>query len=323
MNRRLKNKINADKPPLMNTSIYIIASVFAAYTLWHSLRPELNWVAVCIFAAATLSQLLAAMLRIGSYGRMHIVYSSGGAALIVATLINPSTAQMLYIGTAILFITSFLYRSVIPAIYTSVAVLVLAAIMVASLMDAYLVVTVIVTALVVKIALNKSQQGLYLQSRTDPLTGLPNRLALMEELHAHIGQANEHSSLALLFLDLNSFKEINDSAGHLVGDLLLKAVSKRLLSIMGEHKKLARFGGDEFVILIKNPGNADDIESLMRSIAAAIEVPFVIEDQHYCISACLGLATYPFDAKDTDSLIDISDKAMLSAKRSCKPISQH
>jgi diguanylate cyclase (GGDEF)-like protein len=149
----------------------------------------------------------------------------------------------------------------------------------------------------------------------DTLTDLPNRILLQDRLHQAIAIASRNSTVAgVLFLDLDNFKEINDSSGHAFGDKVLQSVVNRLLTCVRASDTVSRLGGDEFVILlseIKQPGDAG---VKAGKILTAINAPFVIDSHKVHITASIGVATYPNDSKDPEDLIKKADKAMYKAK---------
>ncbi len=149
----------------------------------------------------------------------------------------------------------------------------------------------------------------------DTLTDLPNRILLQDRLHQAIALASRNNTLVgVLFLDLDKFKEINDSRGHAFGDKMLQSVVNRLLTCVRASDTVSRLGGDEFVILlseIKQPGDAG---VKAGKILTAINAPFVIDSHKVHVTASIGVATYPNDSKDPEDLIKKADKAMYKAK---------
>ena len=149
----------------------------------------------------------------------------------------------------------------------------------------------------------------------DTLTDLPNRILLQDRLHQAIALASRNNTLVgVLFLDLDNFKEINDSVGHAFGDKVLQSVVNSLLTCVRASDTVSRLGGDEFVILlseIKQPGDAG---VKAGKILTAISAPFVIDSHKVHITASIGVATYPNDSKDPEDLIKKADKAMYKAK---------
>jgi diguanylate cyclase (GGDEF)-like protein/PAS domain S-box-containing protein len=156
------------------------------------------------------------------------------------------------------------------------------------------------------------------QAHHDPLTGLPNRQYFNERLRAAVQTADRSGqSLALLFLDLDLFKEINDSMGHATGDRLLVEVARRLQAcVTPESSFVARLGGDEFVVLLGDMSDKAQIDALCRAILDRITEPYRLGGDPLRISASLGVALYPQDAEDAEALMRHVDMAMYVAKDS-------
>lgn len=150
----------------------------------------------------------------------------------------------------------------------------------------------------------------------DSLTGLPNRALLAQHTQRDIEQEREcHGSLAVLFLDLDHFKNVNDSLGHRIGDILLVAVSKRLLGLVRKQDTVSRLGGDEFLILL--PGNSvEEAEHAAIQILTIMAQPFQIEQYELITTSSIGIAIFPADGDNFDTLYQRADAAMYSAKRS-------
>lgn len=157
------------------------------------------------------------------------------------------------------------------------------------------------------------QQVEYLATR-DPLTELANRYLFTDELVSHIAQHKGNTSLALLCIDLDRFKTINDSLGHQVGDRLLSLVSERLSSCIDENILLARLGGDEFILMMKNPQNLEAVTSLAQTINLAISQPYELDHYRLNTSCSIGISMYPQDSIESDILLRNADTAMFSAK---------
>ncbi|MBC7682572.1 MAG: diguanylate cyclase [Ferruginibacter sp.] len=153
----------------------------------------------------------------------------------------------------------------------------------------------------------------------DPLTDLPNRQLLTERLGQLIIQsAREPRKLALLFLDLDQFKHINDTLGHQVGDELLVEIAHRLRDLVRQNDTVARLGGDEFIILLDNPLNQDDVAHIAARIVATIQAPMVLCGQQVQVGASVGIALHPSGGNTAAELIRSADNAMYEAKRSGK-----
>ncbi|TXH46657.1 MAG: EAL domain-containing protein [Burkholderiaceae bacterium] len=153
----------------------------------------------------------------------------------------------------------------------------------------------------------------------DALTGLPNRMSFMEQLQQHMVAAEaEGTRLALLFIDLDHFKRVNDSLGHLVGDTLLRTVAARILASLRATDVVARFGGDEFMVLLhggpSREQQRDDVDEVARKLLAAIEVPVNAEGRPISVTPSIGVAFFPGDAGTPDELIKNADSAMYLAK---------
>jgi diguanylate cyclase (GGDEF)-like protein len=150
----------------------------------------------------------------------------------------------------------------------------------------------------------------------DPLTGLANRLLLQERLeHATHRAKRSHTNAAILFIDLDRFKHVNDTHGHLVGDRLLIAVAQRLSSLIRPGDTLARFSGDEFVVLCEDMRDASDVEILARRIDTAFDQPFVLGAAELTVAASIGVAFSGRGEDVSNRLLAKADMAMYQAKR--------
>jgi len=150
------------------------------------------------------------------------------------------------------------------------------------------------------------------QARTDDLTGLPNRRHLFLQMQEVIEGARAHGgSFALLLIDLDRFKEINDTLGHYAGDLLLQQFGPRLQSVLRGGETLARLGGDEFALILRD---ADASETLAKRIDGALHEPFQLQGTSIAVRASIGIAVFPGDADDADGLLQRADVAMYQAK---------
>jgi diguanylate cyclase (GGDEF)-like protein/PAS domain S-box-containing protein len=150
----------------------------------------------------------------------------------------------------------------------------------------------------------------------DALTGLPNRSLLSSRTKVAIAQARRHSGhLALLFLDLDRFKRINDSLGHAIGDKLLKLVAERLQQVVREADTVSRHGGDEFLVLLNEVSEPEAAARVAEKIMRAIAQPYVVDDHELVTGASVGIAIYPDDGRDMGELLRNADAAMYSAKQ--------
>lgn len=149
----------------------------------------------------------------------------------------------------------------------------------------------------------------------DRLTGLPNRTLLGEKLNLALQNAHRRGSLfALMFLDLDHFKIVNDTLGHAIGDRLLQAVVKRLSSCLREGDTIARWGGDEFIILLPNISRAKDAAAIAQRILEVLQGDFDLEGNKVAIGSSIGIAIYPEDGDDSDILMKKADGALYRAK---------
>ena len=149
----------------------------------------------------------------------------------------------------------------------------------------------------------------------DPLTGLPNRLSLLSRLEQALPEARRyHWNLGLFFIDLDRFKVINDTLGHLVGDQLLMEVAGRLAATVRESDTVARLGGDEFVILLPDVGDAADAAAVAGKIIDALAEPIRVEGHELHTSPSIGISLYPLDGDEAETIMRNADTAMYHAK---------
>jgi diguanylate cyclase (GGDEF)-like protein/PAS domain S-box-containing protein len=149
----------------------------------------------------------------------------------------------------------------------------------------------------------------------DVLTGLPNRLLFNDRLERAIEAARRHRvSLAVFFLDLDRFKQVNDSLGHAAGDQVLRSVAARLVRAVRAADTVSRRGGDEFVVLLSEVTGMGDAVRSSNKLLAAIAAPQRIDGSELTVTASLGIAVYPGDGADSESLLATADAAMLRAK---------
>ena len=153
----------------------------------------------------------------------------------------------------------------------------------------------------------------------DGLTGLPNRMLLQDRLEQAIAGADRlDQKFALLFIDLDGFKTINDEAGHAVGDEVLKIVGQRLLAVIRGMDTAARLGGDEFVVILTDIGNADNAARVAQKVIDLLSQPCLVGDLSLPLSASIGVSLYPSGEYGADELLRSADEAMYQAKRSGK-----
>lgn len=167
--------------------------------------------------------------------------------------------------------------------------------------------------------LRDSQTRLYYLANHDPLTGLPNRQLFQEKLQQSIKwAASESRMVALLFIDLDGFKLVNDSFGHSVGDQLLKSVAKRLIASLRASDTVARLGGDEFTVILTTVPGQSEVERVAQKMIDTLALPYSFDGQLVQVSASVGIALYPTHYDTTERLLQGADDAMYQAKAAGK-----
>ncbi len=150
----------------------------------------------------------------------------------------------------------------------------------------------------------------------DHLTGLPNLRCFNEQLNHSINMANRTEKIfSIMFLDLDSFKMINDTMGHNIGDELLKQVARRLVNTLRKSDIVARIGGDEFIVMIENIKDENEIKIVADKILECFTHPFLLNNQEFFVTTSIGIAVYPTDGNDADKLMKNADIAMYRAKQ--------
>jgi diguanylate cyclase (GGDEF)-like protein len=161
----------------------------------------------------------------------------------------------------------------------------------------------------------QAEEAVKFMAMHDALTGLPNRLMFNERLARAIAQARRHGrTLAVLFVDLDRFKIINDTLGHDAGDALLKEAAQRLTDNLRAEDSVARLGGDEFVILLAEVSDPLYVGNVSRKLIDTLAAPFTIAGREYCITASIGVSAFPADGTDPPTLLKNADIAMYRAK---------
>ncbi len=162
----------------------------------------------------------------------------------------------------------------------------------------------------------KAEETVWRHANLDPLTGLPNRRRFRERLEEEIQRATRAGEMfGLIFVDLDRFKDINDSLGHHSGDLLLKEAAARVVAAVRKDDVVARLGGDEFTVLAINLADGIVLQRAAQRIVAALSAPFVLGDETCFVSASVGVTIFPRDARNADDLLRGADMAMYEAKR--------
>ena len=161
-----------------------------------------------------------------------------------------------------------------------------------------------------------ARSHIYHLAHHDALTGLLNRMAFMERLETLMasGRARDAEG-ALLFIDLDQFKRVNDSLGHLAGDVLLQTLAQRLRQLLRASDQVARFGGDEFLVLLPGPQPLADVQEVAQKILTAFAVPLLLEGRPISVTPSIGIALYPLHASSPSDLIRCADAAMYLAKQ--------
>lgn len=162
---------------------------------------------------------------------------------------------------------------------------------------------------------NEAEQKILHQAHYDALTNIPNRFLSLDRLSQLLRQAQRYQEqLAVMFIDLDDFKKVNDSLGHETGDKLLVEASKRFISVMRNQDTVGRLGGDEFIVLVKSLKDASDARVIAQNLMQQLQTPFLIDGHELLISASIGIAIYPSDGEDSSTLLRHSDIAMYRAK---------
>jgi diguanylate cyclase (GGDEF)-like protein len=153
----------------------------------------------------------------------------------------------------------------------------------------------------------------------DPLTGLPNRRLLMDRLSQAIVHAcRKKHAMAVMYLDLDDFKQINDTLGHAAGDMLLNRVATRLLASVRKEDTVARLGGDEFLIVLWELSHADGVHKPVSKVLHAVSQPYKIQGDSVNITVSAGVSIYPLHGEEGETLIKSADQALYEAKRAGK-----
>ena len=161
----------------------------------------------------------------------------------------------------------------------------------------------------------ESQARIRYLAHYDPLTGLPNRTLLADRMKSAIADAARYSfRFALLFVDLDRFKLVNDSLGHEIGDKLLKIVAERMHSSVRATDTVSRMGGDEFIVLLSQVPSAEVAARVAEKLIEAVSQPYKIEQHELVVTASIGISIYPDDGREAGSLMRSADASMYSAK---------
>ena len=160
-----------------------------------------------------------------------------------------------------------------------------------------------------------AQEQMEYQAYHDVLTDLPNRLLFRDRIGVALAHAKRHrTAAAVMFLDLDQFKIVNDSLGHTVGDGLLRAVGERLVASVRGHDTVARMGGDEFTILLSDVGGSSDAATVAQKLLESVSHPIVVDGHELFVTTSIGIALFPDDGTDAETLLKNADRAMYHAK---------
>lgn len=163
-----------------------------------------------------------------------------------------------------------------------------------------------------------NEQVLYL-AHHDPLTELPNRILFNDRINQAIAKANREKELiAVLYLDLDGFKLVNDTLGHDIGDALLQEAAKRIVACVRNSDTVARMGGDEFTVILCNVKTPENIDRVAKKIVESISYPFDLNGQTCSVSVSIGISLYPKNGSTPAQLMKTADAAMYQAKQSGK-----
>ncbi|GAC1414301.1 MAG: hypothetical protein NVSMB66_7400 [Candidatus Doudnabacteria bacterium] len=162
----------------------------------------------------------------------------------------------------------------------------------------------------------KNEETIKHQAMHDTLTGVANRRLMFEELAIALASSKKNKDIfALSFIDLDHFKTINDTEGHSTADLLLQKVAIKLAGSVGSENTVARFGGDEFVLILKNLKNRDQVNKIVKKVLKTLQPSYNINNKEIHIKASMGVAIYPEHGKDIGHLLKSADEALYDAKK--------
>src|SRR5512142_235840 len=160
-----------------------------------------------------------------------------------------------------------------------------------------------------------AEKQLEYRAHYDALTDLPNRVLFRDRVVNGLAQAHRYPTrLAIMYLDLDQFKLVNDALGHSLGDQLLAAVARRLQGCLRASDTISRIGGDEFAVLINDCGTTDAVARIARKLLDSLNEPFRIEQHDLYVTASIGISLYPTDGNDAETLVKCADAAMYRAK---------
>ncbi|MCX7902695.1 MAG: GGDEF domain-containing protein, partial [Burkholderiaceae bacterium] len=293
-----------------------------------ALRHTCPWLARGLQATAAAAAAVAAVYALGLIGYSFAKFASSLLGPVPMLLALPAAflvwrrgdraAGYMLVGWGIYLIGVMVFTGVargwLPATFWALHALQFASVCEAAFWLAVLGVRVSELRLSAQ-RLRREQETLRTLAQTDPLTGLPNRRGLLDALQANLREIAPERMLAVFLLDLDGFKPINDRLGHAAGDILLMAVARRLRERVRATDTVARYGGDEFVVLAPELPGAAEAERIGRKLLAAFEAPFLV-DGHACqVGLTIGYALAPRDGTDATTLLRCADSALYAGKR--------
>jgi diguanylate cyclase (GGDEF)-like protein len=239
---------------------------------------------------------------------------AGITAGVVAFIAGLLTAAITFLVTALLPVAIyFVFIKVNPDFLTGATVTVYLLFLI---MQATKIHAMLQNGLLLQFELNEAKNQLEQTATHDPLTKVANRHLFNLKLEKAIENAKKtNSKIALLYLDLNKFKAINDIYGHQAGDQVLLVFVERLKTLFKEKDMIARLGGDEFTVTIDNLAKHKDLEAIAEDVYRVLETPAFISNQKLEIRASLGVSIYPNDGTDAETLLRVADSKMYNAKR--------
>ncbi|WP_290622828.1 GGDEF domain-containing protein [Kangiella sp.] len=164
-----------------------------------------------------------------------------------------------------------------------------------------------------------AQDELFRRATRDELTGISNRALFMDHLHQNIAHAKrDGSKVALIAIDMDNLKVLNDTYGHHIGDKALKTLAERFSKTIRSSDTVARFGGDEFAITLSPVNGSESAQAVIGNLIQSLKQPMVEEEQEFQLGASFGFAIYPDDAEEVEALLEIADQRMFTNKRERK-----